>query len=69
MLERSGRRFVFASHGDTIEAIAAREFPGDDGAAMRLRSWNLHLELRRNAVGEPGRLLGTDIVYVEAPRP
>ena len=69
MPDGTGRRFVFASHGDSLDAIAAREFPGDDGAAMRLRSWNLHLELRRNAVGEPGRLLGTDLVYVEPPLP
>jgi hypothetical protein len=36
---------------------------------QRLLSWNLHLSLRRQPVGEHGRLLGTDIVYLEAPLP
>lgn len=45
--------------------------PGDDAAVRRLTSWNLHLVLRRNPVGERGEgaLLGTDIVYLEAPLP
>jgi hypothetical protein len=61
------RRFVFASHGDSVGAIAAREFPGDAEAEHRLMSWNLHLVVRRSPSGAPGRLLGSDIVYVEPP--
>jgi hypothetical protein len=43
--------------------------PGDDEAANRLRSWNLHLALRRSPLGEAGVLLGSDIVYLEPPLP
>ena len=43
--------------------------PTDAQAAQRLLSWNLHLALRRGPVGESGELLGTDIVYLEPPRP
>ncbi|MGD9703954.1 MAG: hypothetical protein AB7Q42_23180 [Acidimicrobiia bacterium] len=63
------RRYVFPMHGDTIETVARRLFPGDDEATRRLLSWNLHLALRRAPVGAPGQLLGTDIVYVEPPLP
>jgi hypothetical protein len=49
--------------------VAAREFPGDTEAPQRLLSWNLHLALRRSPSGAPGQLLGTDIVYLEPPRP
>jgi hypothetical protein len=40
----------------------------DDGA-QQLLSWNLHLTLRRVPVGTDGPLLGSDIVYLEAPLP
>lgn len=63
------RRFVHATGGETIAAVAARELPDDPDGAQRLRSWNLHLAVRRSPVGEDGRLLGTDIVYVEPPLP
>jgi hypothetical protein len=63
------RRFVHANHGDSVEQVAAREFPEDPTAAQRLLSWNLHLALRRSPSGAPGRLLGTDIVFIEPPRP
>jgi len=64
----SARRFVFPSQGDTLASIAASEFPGDDDAAGRLFSWNLHLALRRAPLDTPDQLLGTDIVYLEPPR-
>jgi hypothetical protein len=63
------RRFVYARHGDTIEAIADRELPDDPSAPQHLLSWNLHLVVRRSPSGAPGQLLGTDIVYTEPPRP
>lgn len=63
------RRFVFPEPGDTLEVLAARLLPGDEGAAARLQSWNLHLAMRRAPVGEPGELLCTDIVYLEPPTP
>lgn len=65
----TGRAYVHAHHGDTLAAIAAREFPGDSAAEHRLMSWNLHLVVRRSPSGEPGTLLGTDIVYIEPPAP
>ena len=58
---------------DTVTSIANRLFPGDTEAPMRLLSWNLHLVTRRSLShepsndGDPGPLLCTDIVYVEAP--
>jgi hypothetical protein len=61
------RRFVYAAHGDSLSAVAAREFPDDPQAEHRLMSWNLHLVVRRSPSGEAGRLLGTDLVYIEAP--
>jgi hypothetical protein len=60
---------VFPDTGDTIAEIAARELPGDALGAEQILSWNLHLSLRRQPVGEHGRLLGTDIVYLEPPLP
>ena|SRR5215218_8915253 len=63
------RRFVYAQHGETIAAIADRVLPGDPGGAEQLMSWNLHLVLRRSPSLSPGQLLGTDIVYLEPPRP
>ncbi len=63
------RRFVHAGHGDSVAQVAAREFPDDPTAPQRLLSWNLHLALRRSPSGAPGRLLGTDIVFIEPPRP
>ncbi len=55
--------------GDTLADIAARLMPGEDDALERLSSWNLHLLYRRSPTELPGELLGTDIVYVEAPLP
>lgn len=69
------RAYVFPKPGETVTEIAQRLFPGDEGAPMRVLSWNLHLVTRRSlsyepsANGDPGPLLGTDIVYVESPAP
>jgi len=63
------RRHLFPHAGDTIGAIAARELPGDPDGAQQLLSWNLHLTLRRDPVGVDKPLLGSDIVYLEAPLP
>jgi hypothetical protein len=61
------RRHVSATTGETIRTIAARELPDQADGAQQLLSWNLHLTLRREPVGPDGALLGTDIVYLEAP--
>lgn len=69
------RAYVFPEPGDTVTTIANRQFPADDDAPMRVLSWNLHLVTRRSLSsepttgGDPGPLLCTDIVYVEAPLP
>lgn len=66
------RRYAFPQPGERLSAFATRRFPDDPGAAARLLSWNLHLVMRRSLSAEtqPGsdpELLGTDIVYLEAP--
>jgi hypothetical protein len=63
------RRHTFADSGETITDIAARELPGEADGAQQLLSWNLHLTLRRVPVGVDGPLMGSDIVYLEAPLP
>jgi hypothetical protein len=68
-VEGRRRRFVFPRQGDTVAALAERLFPGDEEAANRLLSWNLHLAARRFPIGGGGNLLATDIVYVEPPQP
>ncbi len=71
----SRRAYVFPNPGESVTMIAHRLFPRDEGAPMRLLSWNLHLVTRRSlsyepgANGDPGPLLGTDIVYIESPLP
>jgi hypothetical protein len=59
------RAFVHPEPGETFEALAARVLASEpiDAALERLKSWNLHIFLRRPA----GLLLGSDIVFVEAP--
>lgn len=60
------RRFLTARPGEDWNAIAARAFPAEDAAAAleRLRSWNLHLFARI----PPGRILGSDVIFLEPPR-
>ena len=60
------RRFVTPRAEETLEALAARALPEEHAgaAADRIKSWNLHIfALRR----PPGLLLGSDVVFVEAP--
>lgn len=59
------RRFVAPQPGDDLEAIARRELPELElkEALERLQSWNLHLFARQPS----GRVLGADVVFVEAP--
>jgi hypothetical protein len=61
------RRFVHPRPGDTLAALAARELPDVDGAADHLLAWNMHLAMRTFAVGAPGEVLPSDVVYVEPP--
>jgi hypothetical protein len=60
------RCFVTPAPGEDWEALAARVLPGEPAqqAIQRLKSWNLHLFARL----PPGRLLGSDVVFVEPPR-
>jgi len=59
------RRFVTPEPGESFPELAARVLPNEDAAAAaeKLKSWNLHIFLRRPS----GPLLGSDIVFVEAP--
>ena len=61
------RRFVTPRPGEDWDAIAARALPGipADTAAQQLKSWNLHLFARMPS----GRILGSDVIFVEPPRP
>lgn len=66
MSPRDARRFVTPEPGEDWEALAARVLPGEpaESAIQRLKSWNLHLFARM----PPGRILGSDVVFVEPPR-
>ena len=59
------RRSVFPEPDETFAQLVKRVLPDEDPAAAeeKLKSWNLHIFLRRPA----GLLLGSDIVFVEAP--
>lgn len=61
------RRFLTPAPEETLDALAARALPDAPLAAAMdaIRSWNLHIfALRR----PPGLLLGSDVVFIEAPR-
>jgi hypothetical protein len=60
------RRFVTPGPDETIEQLAARALPqeGLETAVDRIRSWNLHIFAMRRPAGV---LLGSDVVFVEAP--
>ena len=62
----SQRSFVTPLPGEDWTALAARVLPGEaaDAAIEKLKSWNLHLLMRI----PPGQFLGSDVVFVEAPR-
>jgi hypothetical protein len=59
------RRSVSPEPDETFAQLVRRVFPNDDPAATeeKLKSWNLHIFLRRPS----GLLLGSDVVFVEAP--
>jgi hypothetical protein len=63
------RRYVFPEPGDTLATLGARVMPGEKDAPSILAAWNLHLVMRPFAIGEPGEILCTDIVYLEPPPP
>ena len=60
------RASVSPEPDETFEQLVARVLPDDDpnAALEKLKSWNLHIFLRRPA----GLLLGSDVVFVEPPR-
>jgi len=62
------RRFVTPEPDETLEALAARALPDEPltPAMERLRGWNLHIFAMRRP---RGLLLGSDVVFVEPPRP
>ena len=59
------RRFLVPEPNETFQEIAARALPNDDrdAAIDKLKSWNLHIFLRRPS----GLLLGSDVVFIEPP--
>ena len=62
------RRFTTPAPAETLEQLAARVLPDEPLAeAMdKVKSWNLHIfALRR----QPGLILGSDVVFIEPPRP
>jgi len=62
----SQRAFVVPEPEETFTQLIARVMPDADAetALDKLKSWNLHIFLRRPS----GLLLGSDIVFVEPPR-
>jgi len=62
------RRFVTPAPDETIEALAIRALPEAplDAAIDQLKSWNLHIFAMRRP---PGLMLGSDVVFIEPPRP
>jgi len=62
------RRFVTPAPDETVDQLAARALPGEplDGAVDRIKGWNLHIFAMRRP---RGLLLGSDVVFVEPPRP
>jgi hypothetical protein len=63
------RRWISPQTGETLASIAARELPqlALEEATKLLGSWNLHLLVRPLPGLAPGQLLGSDVVYLEAP--
>jgi len=59
------RAFVHPQPGETFDDLATRVMASEprESALEKLKSWNLHIFLRR----PPGLLLGSDIVFLEAP--
>ncbi len=59
------RSFTVAHPGEDWPDIARRALSGleTDAALEALKSWNLHLFLRKPG----GRILGSDVIFTEAP--
>lgn len=59
------RQFMHPLPDETFDAIARRALPEEsqEVAVEKLKSWNLHIFLRRPS----GVLLGSDIVFIEDP--
>jgi hypothetical protein len=66
MPTREPRRFLHPLPDETFTDLVGRALPGEPPAAAlaKLKSWNLHIFLRR----PPGVLLGSDIVFIEDPK-
>jgi hypothetical protein len=62
------RRFVTPGPDETLEQLAARALPDEPLAAAmeRIQGWNMHIFAMRRP---RGLLLGSDVVFVEPPRP
>jgi len=62
-----GRSFTAADPGEDWPDIARRALPELEAQAAldALKSWNLHLFLRQPG----GRILGSDVIFTEAPLP
>ena len=65
-MQENARRFTSPLPGEDWNDIAARALPEEstDAAVQKLKSWNLHLFTRI----PPGKILGSDVVFVERPR-
>jgi hypothetical protein len=62
------RRFVTPEPDETVEQLAARAMPTEplERAVEQIQGWNLHIFAMRRP---RGLLLGSDVVFVEPPRP
>jgi len=62
----TARASVQPEPDETFEQLIERVMPDEapDSALEKLKSWNLHIFLRRPS----GVLLGSDIVFIEPPR-
>jgi len=61
------RPFLFPVPGDTLQSVADRVLPGQDGNRDILLGWNPHLALRAPTMDTPGGMLPTDLVYTSPP--
>ena len=61
------RRFVTPQPDETLEALTARALPNEplEAAMEQIRGWNMHIFAMRRP---RGLMLGSDVVFVEAPR-
>ena len=59
------RRFLAPEPNESFQEIAVRALPDESGvtAIEKLKSWNLHIFLRRPA----GQVLGSDVVFIVPP--